>query len=59
MPGGLMIRYLLSLMPFVPRWSFPLGAVPAPLVRQGRVSGIRAAKRQARKCYNRRRARHV
>ena len=54
-----MIRYLLSLMPFVPRWSFPLGAVPAPLVCQGRVSGIRAAKRQARKRHNRRRARHV
>ena len=54
-----MIRYLLSLMPFVPRWSFPPGAVPAPLVRQGRVSGIRAAKRQARKRHNRRRARHV
>jgi hypothetical protein len=54
-----MIRYLLSLMPFVPRWSFPLGAVPAPLVRQGCVSGIRAAKRQAHKRHNRRRARHV
>lgn len=54
-----MIRYLLSLMPFVPRWLFPLGTVVAPLVRQGRISGIRAAKRQARKRYNRRRARHV
>ena len=54
-----MIRYLLSLMPFVPRWPFPLGAAPVPLIRQGCVSGIRAAKRQARKCYNRRRARHV
>lgn len=54
-----MIRYLLSLMPFVPRFSFPLGAVPAPLIRQGRISGVRAAKRQARKHRNRRRARHV
>ena len=54
-----MIRYPLSLMPFVPRWSFPLGAISAPLIRQGRVSGIRAAKRQARKRHHRRRARHV
>lgn len=58
-----MIRYLLSLLDFVPpmfpRLSFPLGYVPAPLIRQGRVSGIRAAKRQARKRHNRRRARHV
>lgn len=54
-----MIRYLLSLMPFVPRFSFPLGAVPALLIRQGRVSGIRAAKRQARKRHNHRRTRHV
>lgn len=57
-----MIRYLLSLMPFVPRFSFPLGTVPAPLIRQGRVSGIRAAKRLAHKHRNHRnhrRARHV
>jgi len=54
-----MIRYLLSLIPFVPRWSFPLGAVPAPLIRQGRVSGVRAAKRLAHKHHNHRRARHV
>lgn len=59
MPGGLMIRYLLSLMPFVPRWSFPLGAIPAPLIRQGRVSGIRAAKRLAHKRRSQRRARHA
>lgn len=54
-----MIRYLLSFMPFVPRFSFPLGTVPAPLIRQGRVSGIRAAKRLAHKRHNHRKARHV
>ncbi|HJU70367.1 MAG TPA: hypothetical protein VJ603_00820 [Paucimonas sp.] len=54
-----MIRYLLSLMPFVPRFAFPLGAIPVPLIRQGRISGVRAAKRQAKKRRNRRKARHV
>ena len=54
-----MIRYLLSLMPFVPRWSFPLGAISAPLIRQGRVSGVRSAKRLAHKRRNQRRARHA
>ena len=54
-----MIRYLLSLMLFVPRFSFPLGFVPAPLIRHGRVSGVRAAKRLARKRHNHTRTRHV
>ena len=54
-----MIRYLLSLMPFVPRFSFPLGTVPAPLIRQGCVSGVRATKRLAHKRHNHRKARHV
>ena len=54
-----MIRHLLSLLDFTPRWSFPLGFVPAPMIRQGRVSGVRAAKRLSRKHRNRRRARHV
>ena len=57
-----MIRYLLSLLdfaPMFPRLSFPLGFVPAPMVRQGRVSGVRAAKRLSRKRRNCRRARHV
>lgn len=58
-----MIRYLLSLLDFVPpmfrRQSFPLGHVPAPLIRQGRVSGIRFAKRLAHKRRSRRRARHA
>lgn len=54
-----MIRYLLSKLGFAPRFSFPLGFVPAPMVRQGRVSGIRAAKRLSRKRRNCRRARHV
>ncbi len=38
----------------LPRLSFPLGTVPVPLIRQGRVSGIRAAKRHSQQ-----RARHV
>ena len=54
-----MIRYLLSLLDFVPRFSFPLGYVPAPLIRQGRVSGVRSAKRLAYKRRNQRRARHA
>lgn len=57
-----MIRYLLSLLDFAPmftRLSFPLGFVPAPMVRQGRVSGVRAAKRLSGKRRNCRRARHV
>ena len=58
-----MIHYLLSLLDFAPsmfpRLSFPLGFVPAPMVRQGRVSGVRAAKRLSRKRRNCRRARHV
>jgi hypothetical protein len=58
-----MIRYLLSLLdfapPMFPRLSFPHGFVPAPMVRQGRVSGVRAAKRLSRKRHNCRRARHV
>ena len=59
-----MIRYLLSLLDFVPRFSFPLGYVPAPLIRQGRVSGVRSAKRLANKRLankrrNQRRARHA
>lgn len=49
-----MIRALLSILGFVPRFSFPLGCIPAPLVRQGRVAGVRAAKRLARKHRNRR-----
>jgi len=53
-----MIRYLLSLLDFVPRFSFPLGYVPAPLIRQGRITGVRT-KRLARKCRNQRRARHA
>ena len=58
-----MIGYLLSLLdfapPMFPRLSFPLGFVPAPMVRQGRVSGVRAAKRLSRKHRNRRRDRHA
>ena len=54
-----MIRYLLSLFSSMPRLSFPLGYVPVPLIRQGRVSGVRSAKRVARKRRNRRRARHA
>ena len=58
-----MIRHLLSLLdfapPMFPRLSFPLGFVPAPMVRQGRVSGVRAAKRLSRKRRNCRRVRHV
>ena len=54
-----MIRDLLSLMPFVPRVSVPLGALPAPLIRQGRVSGVRASRRLAHKRRNHRKARHV
>lgn len=58
-----MIRYLLSPLDFVPpmfpRLSFPLGYVPAPLIRQGRVSGVRSAKRLAHKRRNQRRARHA
>ena len=54
-----MIRYLLLLLDFVPRFSFPLGYVPAPLIRQGRVSGVRSAKRLAHKHRNQRRARHA
>ena len=57
-----MIGYLLSLLdfapPMFPRLSFPLGFVPAPMVRQGRVSGVRAAKRLSRKHLNCRRVRH-
>lgn len=54
-----MIRYLLSKLGFAPRFSFPFGFVSAPMVRQGRVSGIRAAKRLSRKRRNCRRALHV
>ena len=54
-----MIRYLLSFMPFVPRFSFPLGTIPAPLIRQGCVLGVRAAKRLAHKHRSHRRTRHV
>lgn len=53
-----MIRYLLSLLgfapPMLPRLPLPLGGVPTPLIRQGRVSGVRSAKRR-----NQRRARHA
>lgn len=58
-----MIRYLLSLLgfapPMLPRLPLPLGGVPTPLIRQGRVSGVRSAKRLARKRRNQRRARHA
>jgi len=54
-----MIRYLLSLLDFVPRFSFPLGSVPVPMVRQGRISGFRVVKRLATKRSNPRRARHA
>lgn len=54
-----MIRYLLSLLPFVPRFSFPLGHAPAPLIRQGRVSGVRATRRFAHKHRNRKGVRHA
>ena len=54
-----MIRYLLSLLGFMPRLSFPIHLDPAPLIRHGRVSGVRAAKRLAQKRRNRRRARHA
>lgn len=54
-----MIRSLLLLLGFVPRFSFPIGTAPVPLVRQGRVSGVRAAKRLSHKRRNQRRSRHV
>ena len=54
-----MIRYLLALLDLSPRLSFPLGFAPVPLIRQGCISGVRAAKRLARKRHNRRKARHV
>jgi len=53
------IRHLLSLLGFVPRFSFPPMPAPAPLIRQGRVSGVRIAKRLAHKRRNQRRARHA
>lgn len=54
-----MIGYLLSLLGFMPRLSLPTHLAPAPLIRHGRVSGIRVAKRLAQKRRNRRRARHA
>ena len=54
-----MIRYLLSLLGFIPRLSLPIHLAPAPLIRHSRVSGVRAAKRLAKKRRNRRRARHA
>ena len=54
-----MIRHIFSLLGFVPRWSIPLGQTPAPMVRQGCVSGVRAAKRLALKKRNSRKGRHA
>ena len=54
-----MIRHLLSLLPFVPRFSFPLGHAPAPLIRQGRIFGVRATRRFAHKHRNRRGPQHA
>lgn len=54
-----MIRRLLSLLGIDPYLSFPIDTVPSPLVRQGRVSGVRLAKRLAQKRRNQRRARHA
>ena len=54
-----MIGYLLSLLGFMPRLSLPIHLAPVPLIRHSRVSGVRAAKRLAKKRRNRRRARHA
>jgi hypothetical protein len=54
-----MIRYLFWLLEFSPRLSLPAGFAPVPLIRQGRISGVRAAKRLAHKHHNRRRSRHA
>lgn len=54
-----MIGYLLSLLGFMSCLSLPIHLAPAPLIRHGRVSGVRAAKRLAQKRRNRRRACHA
>ena len=54
-----MIGHLLSLLGFMPRLSLPIHIAPMPLIRHGRVSGVRAAKRLAQKRRNRRRARRA
>lgn len=54
-----MIQHLLAWFGCLPRPLFPIGTTLLPMIRHGRISGVRAARRLAKKRANRKRARHA
>lgn len=54
-----MIQQLLHWLGWLPRPIFPIGTTLLPMIRHGRISGVRAARRLARKRANRKKARHA
>ena len=54
-----MIQHLLAWLGCLPRPLFPIGTTLLPLIRHGHISGVRAARRLAKKRANRKRSRHA